>query len=432
MLTATVKRVHTADVETESGLLVVRDYRRSRDNIPNENPPIGSVGPNIPPGYGDTHVMYDAQLPPAQVQAWQGWPLEWDTPWWNDAQTFATVSTLGTCIDLNTRQLASFPVYGLQGIKVVALPEWARNPEPSLYSDWTEAAKQVFNCLQSAGETILWATGRYANKQVARWVVLNPQFVNVEWLDGEIAYEYNGQTLDRADVCHIKYQAYPMNLRGIGPLQWAARNIVSASALEKAITNLATRGGIPWAVIKHPRHLNRTEATDLQTAWVASAAMRNGAPAILSGGIELETLTISPKEMALIDMRIFDETRVASALGVPPFLVGLPNPQGMTYSNAQGLFDFHWRSTLRPMAAAVARAMSEWLLPRGTDLEFNRDEYVRPEMKERAETYAILNKMVDVHGNPAMSVDEVRMAERFLPNEPLTPDDATSIKGLTH
>lgn len=422
---------YCASVETQSGLLVIRDYRRSnaRDEIPNVNPPIGSVGPNVPPGFGDTHVMYDSAFPPAQAQAWNGWPLEWDTPLWNDGAMLALVSTLGTCIDLNTRQLASFPIYGIKGVQIVDLPEWARNPEPSVYSDWTEAAKQTFNCMQSAGEAILWCTGRYADGRIARWVVLNPAFVNIEFVEGFIRYEYNGEALEIADVCHIKYQSYPMNLRGIGPLQWAARNIVSAASLEKMISNLAIRGGIPWAVIKHPRHLNATEATDLQSRWVSSALSRNGAPAVLSGGIELETLQISPRELALIEMRIFDETRIASALGVPPFLVGLPNPEGMTYSNAQSLFDFHWRSTLRPLATSVAKAMSEWLLPRGTDVEFNRDEYVRPGPKERAETYAILHGIVD-RGNPAMTVDEIRMSERYIPNEPLTVEDMQAVEGV--
>ena len=58
-------------------------------------------------------------------------------------------------------------------------------------------------------------------------------------------------------------------------------------------------------------------------AWVQGATSRNGAPAVLSGTLELETLTTSPREMALLELRIFDETRIAAALGVPPYLVGL-------------------------------------------------------------------------------------------------------------
>lgn len=411
-----------------SELIVVRDFRKRdalppRDNPPNSNPAIGSVGPNVPDGFGDTHVNYKADFPPVEAQAWNGWPVLWDTPSWNGQGNAQLVSTLGTCIDLNTRELASFPVYGMKGPEVTRLPEWANNPEPEIYSDWVEACKQLLNTLQGSGEAFLWATGRFANGSVARWVVLNPEFVNVEWSDGEVAYSLSGKPLDSADVVHIKYQSYPMNLRGLGPLQWAARNILGAVAMEQMGMNLATRSGVPWGVIKHPRHLNSTEASDLQARWVTAARSRSGAPAILSGGIELQTLTISPKEMALLDMRIFDETRIAAALGVPPYLVGLPQSEGMTYANVQAIFDYHWRATLRPLANTVASAISYKWLPRGTRLEFNRDEYVRPGMFERAQTYEILNRIRDEHDNPAMTVDEIRLGERFLPNRPVDVED---------
>jgi HK97 family phage portal protein len=418
----------------DNQLIVIRDYRtraRPRDDTPNSNDPVGSVGPNVAPGFGDTHVMYpDGQLETSgmmpEVMAWQGWPTSWDTPLWNGGgYPQKLVSTLWSCIDLNTRELASFPIYGVKGVKVVPLPEWSNNPEPELYSDWTEAAKQMFNTYQGTGEIILWCTGRFRDGlgpggigSVARFVVLNPQMVNIERSDGEIEYRLGNQPLDRNDICHIKYQSWPTNLRGIGPLEWAAKSILSAATLEQMNTDLATRGGIPWAVLKSQRKLNTKESTDLQNAWVNGARSRAGAPAILSGTLELETLTISPREMMMLEQRIFDETRIAAALGVPPYLVGLPQPSGLTYANAVTLLDFHWRTTLRPAAQAVAMAMSNWLLPRGTRFEFNRDEYNRPDDYTRAQTDHMLFGLVDEKGNRAKTIDEIRMGNRLLPNDP--------------
>ena len=53
-------------------------------------------------------------------------------------------------------------------------------------------------------------------------------------------------------------------------------------------------------------------------------------------------------------------------------------------------------------------ALSNWLLPRGTTVELNRDEYVRPGPLERAQTWQILHDQLGV-----LSVDEVREIERF-------------------
>ncbi len=407
-----------------SSLVIVRDFRnRARDEIPNGNLPVGTVGPEVAAGFGDTHVMYPASNPPVQASAWNGWPLGWGTPW-DQMALPKKVSTLWTCIDLNTRQLASFPVYGMRGLALQRLPEWSNNPEPGTYSDWTEAAKQIFNTLQACGETILWCVGRYkdgpggTDGSVARFVVLNPNWVNIEKANGETVYELQGDRLDNRDVCHIKYQSSPGNLRGIGPLEWCAQSVMGAAAMERYATDLATNGGIPWGVIKSNRHLNGDDANALKDAWVASSHSRSGAPAVLSGDLTLDTLSISPKDMALLDLRVFDETRIAAAFGVPPFLIGLPQPSGLTYANASSLFDYHWRSTLRVLASTVASAISAWALPRGQRLEFNREAYTQASPYERAQTYQLLFNMVDEKGNRAITIDEIRMAERYLPNEP--------------
>lgn len=426
-------------MDESNSLIVVRDYRNRgipRDQIPNPNDPIGSVGPNVPQGFGDIHAMYPTgQLETSgympEVMAWQGWPTGWATPLWNGA-TYQQrlVSTLWTCIDLNTRQLASFPIYGVKGVKVVPLPDWSNNPEPEMYSDWTECAKQIFNTFQAYGETILWCTARKSDGlgpngigSVARFVVLNPSLVNVEWVEGSIEYALAGKRLERADVCHIKYESMPTNLRGIGPLEWAGRSVISAAALESMNTNLASRGGIPWAVIKSERKLNGTEAKELQDAWIRGSAARNGAPAVLSGTIALDTLNISPREMMMLEQRVFDETRIAAAFGVPPYMVGLPQPDGLTYANAITLLDFHWRTTLRTHAQTVAMAMSNWLLPRGTRFEFNRDEYNRADDATRASTDATLFAIVDEKGNRAKTIDEIRLGNRMPPNDPATVED---------
>jgi len=430
-------------VPDANSLIVIRDYRNRaipRDNLPNSNPPIGSVGPNVDPGFGDTHTMYPAnQLESSghmpDVQAWAGWPIGWETPLW-DGNPFPQklVSTLWTCIDLNTRELASFPIYGIKGVNVIGLPEWSNNPEPSLYSDWIEVAKQIFNTYFAMGEVILWATGRYKDGlgpngigSVARFVVLNPQLVNIELSDGEKEYRLGNVILDPNDVCHIKYQTMPTNLRGIGPLEWASKSILSAAALERMNSDLATRGGIPWAILKSQRKLNGKESKDLQNAWIEGARNRQGAPAVLSGTLDLETLTISPREMMMLEQRIFDETRIAAALGVPPYLVGLPQPDGLTYSNSVNLLDFHWRTALRPAANTVYRTMSNWLLPRGTRIECNRDDYNRPDDLTRANTDQVLFNLIDEKGNRAKTIDEIRLGNRLPPNDPSSVDELTGV-----
>lgn len=402
---------------------------------PNPNAPLPSVGPNVPDGYGDTHVMYPGDNPPPEAQAWQGWPVEWDVPKYEAGFGFALsdfegwtrrVSTVMTAAELNAKQIASFPIYGVDtrsGLRR-SLPSWAWNPEPLRYASWDEFAKQAFLSIELYGELILLATARDSTGYPARFVVLHPETIEVE-SDGEGGAMYSlgagsggGIPLDRADVCHVKYASLPLGLRGIGPLEWVGRSLVSAEALEKYSSDIALHG--THALLRHPGNINRKQADDLKASWMNARAARPSAPAVLPGGIEYEQLSISPRDMALLDLRIFDEQRIAAAFGVPPFLIGLPQAEGLTYSNATSLFDFHWRATLRPLAQMVARALSLWTLPAAITIEFDRDEYVRPDLEGRSRAYQTLRGIVDDDGKPAMSVGEIRAAERLQPYKSVT------------
>jgi hypothetical protein len=59
------------------------------------------------------------------------------------------------------------------------------------------------------------------------------------------------------------------------------------------------------------------------------------------------------------------------------------------------------------MAETVMSALSFWALPRGTEVELNRDEFVRPGPLERAQTAEIWNRI------GALDVAEIRQQERF-------------------
>jgi phage portal protein BeeE len=129
---------------------------------------------------------------------------------------------------------------------------------------------------------------------------------------------------------------------------------------------------------------------------------------VLSGGITAKRMQYTPAEVGMVDLAQFNESRIVTLLGVPPFLMGLPSGgDSMTYSNVSSLFDFHDRASLRPKALTVMSALSGWALPRDERAELNRDEYSRPALKERTEAWKIL---IDAE---VLTAEEVRGMERF-------------------
>ena len=413
---------------TGSGLIVtdrrVRSAHDPRDYPPNDNqPPVGSVGPNVAPGFGDTHVMYDGRLPPP-VQAWQGWPVEWATPNWGEAvglgEAAIRVSVVYGAIDLNASILSTMPPYMLtKGTAVQPVP-WMLNPEPNVYTGWIEAFKQVVVSYLAQGEAFLWATSRYkdgpggAPGSVRNWVMLDPAWVKIKMIGQVRRYWMAGVDITE-DVLHLKYQSWPGTPHGIGPLEALASNLFGAAAMERYQAQLTTRGGIPWGVITVPGNMGQTQAIELRDNYVAARMSARGAPAVLTGGATLAPLYINPKDMALLELRQFDEARIATLLGVPPALLALPTGESsMTYQNKEGIYDFHWRSSLRPKAAYLSEAISQWALPHGSIMELNRDEYTRPPLGERLTAWQTAFNIYDpATGQRVMNVDEIRAAERF-------------------
>ena len=86
-----------------------------------------------------------------------------------------------------------------------------------------------------------------------------------------------------------------------------------------------------------------------------------------------------------------------------------------------GVLEQHWRVDLWPIVGMVTGALSGWLLPRGTVLEVNEDAYIQPEPLVRAQTYQILNAILDSNGNPVLSGEQIRTIERL--------DNATPVEG---
>jgi len=392
---------------------------RPPDEIPNGNDP-ASVPPATvgPPSArpGDPHGVTVSDIgaagpPPPRIlpSAWSGWPAEWWPAW--GTQAAQLTDTAWACVDLNASVLATMPPYLVNAAPTLDAA-WIANPNPDVYTSWEEFAKQLFWDYQ-LGEAFVLATARYATGMPARFHVVPPWTVQVEIAGGVRRYTIGAADVT-SDMLHVRYASSVDQPHGKGPLDAGQNRIVAEQMLSRYATQFAASGGVPTSVLTHPQELDADASARLQAQWVQARVSHIGEPAVLSGGVQWQATQVNPKDAALYDLLAQTRSGIAVLLGVPPFLMGLPSGgDSMTYSNVSAIFDYHWRAGLRPKAQAVMSALSGWLLPRGTAVEVNRDAYVQPDPESRARTAQILNAIVDPQGNPALTVDEIRAAERF-------------------
>jgi HK97 family phage portal protein len=393
---------------------------------PNANPP-SSVGP---PGYhaGDPQgVVYDPAPPVVntrfaslQPSPWSGWPAEWATPEFSE-KARPLVDTAWNCLDLNSSILSTMPTYLKRNGTVLDPVPWMQNPDDLVYESWAEFAKSLFWNYQ-LGEAFVFAMARDSLGRVVRFREIPPHMMKVEMAGANQRRYFMGTTeLDPSELLHIRYKSDPFCPRGQGPLDASAPRVVVAGLLTRLMGTITEQGGVPPYWLETDKMLNRGQATEMLDEWVDSRIRNSGRPALLTQGVTASTIQFSTREMALLELGQWTESRIAVALGVPPFLAGLPSGgDPMTYSNVTQLFDFHDRSSLRPKAKTVMAALSNWALPRGQCVELDSEEYTRPGMLERSQTYLNWAKTGAITGADVRELEDLEgEAPPYTPPAPI-------------
>ena len=393
---------------------LVGDHAGITANANDPTPAPGTVSePDWTPGDPDGFEVlgeetFSRSLPFPSASPWSGWPAEWSTPNWQSGIE-QLVDTAWSCFDLNSSVLATMPAYRLRSGQIVEPLSWMVNPDEEIYNSWEEFAKQLFWDYQ-LGEAFVLPTGFFNTGKPASFRVISPWLVNVEMDGRRRRYSVGGVDVT-GEILHIRYKSTTDNAHGIGPLDTGRARMVASRLLSRYIHEVAETGGITNEWISVEKQLSRSQVDELREQYVASRQRNPGYPAILAGGAALNQTSgrLSAKDLALLELSQFTESRIAIMCGVPPFLVGLPSGgDSMTYSNVTSLFDFHDRSSLRPKATTVMKALTGWALPRGQAVELNRDEYSRPALPERAKAYADLAKVPNT-----ITGDEIRAMERL-------------------
>ena len=367
--------------------------------IPNANPPStpSTVGAGEADGNPVGIEIVGAELEARSLPAfypspWAGWPAGWSTPNWDGASRFnELIDVAWTCLDKNASVLSTLPVFRSRGGKVMSPSSWMINPDPTIYSSWEEFANQLFWDVQ-LGEAFVVAMTRFSDGYPMKFRVIPPWAFHVEFKGGVRTYRLGGPDgIDvTADVLHIRYKSTTDGAHGVGPLEVAGGRMLTAGLIAKYVREMASTGGVPTRTIEADVSLTKDEAQALMDAYMTARVQNAAAPPVFDSGAKLKDHpAVSPKEMAMLELEQFNESRIAVLLGVPPFLVGLPSGgDSMTYSNVSTLFDFHDRQKLRSLAVKVMSALSFWALPLGQRVEINRDEYTRPAFDQRADAWS--------------------------------------------
>ena len=289
------------------------------------------------------------------------------------------------CLQMNSQQIGSMPLrFEAPNVADSVEPAWVSNPDPLYYPNGLSSLiRALIRDYYGWGWCLLYVTSRYANGYPRTFTRIPACRCEPMWDDGYRVYKAGETYLDPRDIIQIDrdcgdgYLAHGTSaIRSYAQMAWG----LQAAGNQAMDVNA---GGVPKAVLKVTdpnRKLSADQAEALQTQWMTRTQARNGAPPVMQHGIDFETLSWSPKDMALIESQEFNALALAAAFGVPAVLLNMAIKDGMTYQNPGMLGEMWWRFELRPTAKGFADALTSQALPAGQWVWFDaKDTFLQIE-----------------------------------------------------
>jgi len=225
-----------------------------------------------------------------------------------------------------------------------------------------------------------------------------------------LEYIVGSEPVDRDDVVHmIGFPDDATNgLTGLSVIEHFARTIGLSLAAEEFSLRWFTEGSAPAAVLQTDETLEASEVEENQARWMASHGGMSRIPAVLSGGLKYEAVSITPEESQFLQTQGFGVEQVSRIFTLPLHKLGAMNKQsnwgtGVEQQNIGYVTDA-LQSWMIPWEQTITK-----LRPRGRYVKFNVNALLRGDTAARAKWYTSMRLI------GAINNDEVRAFEDWAP-----------------
>ncbi|MEJ7894671.1 MAG: phage portal protein [Solirubrobacteraceae bacterium] len=269
--------------------------------------------------------------------------------------------------------------------------------------------------------------GKYrdARGTVTQVAPLHPAAVTVKLDAGQPRYTRMGaegvSEHGPEDILHIRGLSVD-GLVGLSPIAQARQALGLSQALATHADAFARNSGRPGGILAIKEAAEAAEALDFKQKFAEGFAGENsGRVMVLSGeGIAYQQLALSMSDAEFVGQRQLSTAEIARVFRVPPWMIGAPSGDSLTYSNVEGQAQAFVTFSLAPWLTLIEQAITADadLSPRGVFAEFLLDGLLRADTATRAAVYTAAL-------DPAtgwMTRAEVRARENLPPEPGQTPN----------
>lgn len=265
--------------------------------------------------------------------------------------------------------------------------------------------------------------GKYrSDGEIVSLGCLYPSEVRVELKGNVITYiltRQDGQfRLGLGDVLHIKAMS-ANSLVGLSPVAQCRLALSLSANLQESAMQFFENGSMPSGVMSI-EGASAEGVKAFEEEWKNRQSLQAGkfhSIAVVNGDTKFTPIAFNADDSQFLQQRQLSATEVARVFRVPPWMIGAPAGDSLTYSNTLEQNRAFVTHSLRPWLTRIEAAFSNDadLCPGGTFLEFDLDNLLRADAATRSE---IWQRALGSNIQPAwMTPDEVREAESLPPQE---------------
>lgn len=229
----------------------------------------------------------------------------------------------------------------------------------------------------------------------------------------------NVRYVDPADMLHFSGLGFD-GLRSITPIRAALRQSAGiALAADEYAGAFFANGARPDFALTTDASPKQEHLDALRKSWAQRHTGTSNAhlPAILTGGLKVQQLTMSAEDAQLLDSRKFQVEDVSRIFGVPPFMIGHTEKTSSWGSGVEQMSIAFVRYTVGRYLDDLAQEINRKVWPKNRQVfgEFNRDSLLEGDAAAQA-TY--FSKAIGGPGAAGwMTINEVRKLKNLPPIE---------------
>lgn len=342
-------------------------------------------------------------------------------------QTVMSLAAVVSCVDLIGASIASLPLHtyerGADGARqrIDTDYKWLFNESP--WPNWTASSawRHYSQAVGLHGDEF-WIIRRRRGNEVIGFEPQHPQCATVlKQSGGRLLYVFQHEdgrdVLEQEDVLHFPGVGFN-GVRSMTPLRYWLRNAAGINiAADDFAAAFFSNGARPDFALKTTGSLDPDAARLLRETWTQRHQGPSNAhlPAVLTGGLEVQQLTLNAEDAQLIATRNLQVSQICMIYGVPPHMIGHTEKATTWGSGIEQMSIGFVRYTLRKHLDAVQQEINRKLWPRNNRVyaEFSTDALLEGDSAAQAAYFA---KSLGGPGAQGwMTINEVRRLKNLPP-----------------